>query len=44
MIESADDCRLTSHDGIKVHTYCRSCFDRITKEKTGKEMNRIVIQ
>lgn len=44
MIESADNCRLVSHDGIKVHTYCRGCFDKIAQEKRTKEPNRIIIQ
>jgi hypothetical protein len=44
MIESADDCRLVSHDGTKIHTYCGDCFERISKEKLTKEPDKIIIQ
>ena len=27
-ITAAEDCRLTTNDGIVVHTYCRPCYER----------------
>jgi len=34
-IERAEDCRLTTNDGVVVHTYCLTCY---FKKKEASQM------
>ncbi|MBS3098008.1 hypothetical protein J4209_04400 [Candidatus Woesearchaeota archaeon] len=27
-IGSAEDCRLSTNDGVIIHTYCRNCYEK----------------
>jgi len=27
-IDSASDCRLSTNDGVKIHTYCKECYEK----------------
>ncbi len=39
-ITVAEDCRLTTNDGVSIHTYCRSCYNRHKEtEKQIKQMH-----
>lgn len=39
-ITSTDDCKLTTNDGVTLHTYCKVCYDRGKEtEKKIKELH-----
>ena len=27
-INSAEECRLTTNDGVTIHTYCKECYEK----------------
>ena len=36
-IEAADDCRLSTNDGVVIHTYCFDCYTKKLEIDTNRQ-------